>query len=251
MRSDIDLNVCWEKMQTFPQKYSFSDEEHLWLFELMKEHCPDNPVILELGICNGRTACLLSYFAGQLGGEYHGVDIFSLESNAEQFEKRMKAAGLDYNLYVFLTNEVDWKKPVDILLIDAAHNEPFVSQDCEKYLPFVKPGGLVIFDDCPPTVDQRVINHKTGEVIEYSEFQSRMARGGVDDLLQDIVKFADIFDPSAQWTGRVPFEESRLEMPWAYYSPHWAIRYNADKHTGDWEQVCYNERQLVKRRPKS
>jgi hypothetical protein len=99
----------------------------------------------------------MAYIAKHLDLEFHAIDCFVL-CKEEQYRKTLDATGLPYNLHVGTTSsvtqgapsgmvEVPWKDPVSFLLIDAAHNEPWFSADCRKWLPLIESGGIVAFDD--------------------------------------------------------------------------------------------------------
>lgn len=53
--------------------------------------------------------------------------------------------GCSWDLFPTLSREL--KKPIDILYIDGDHTPNGVCRDIALYLPLVKPGGAVIFDD--------------------------------------------------------------------------------------------------------
>ena len=114
-------------------------------------------VLMELGCAFGRTSIILAYIAKHRGAEFHAIDCFIL-SPEEEYRKALNASGLPYNLHVGLTTgvgspnhphlkEVSWDREIAFLFIDAAHTEPWFSADCIKYLPLLKKGGVVAFDD--------------------------------------------------------------------------------------------------------
>ena len=146
------------KFSTITDHYSLAPHNHFVIFETIK--LLERPVIMELGVCHGRTSALLAYIAQCREGEYHGIDTFELEGTADEYRAALQALELPFNLHVGSTNGYhpvqpehrfkacpNWNTPLDVLLIDASHDMPNVQLDCEQWIPHVKPGGIVIFDD--------------------------------------------------------------------------------------------------------
>ena len=50
---------------------------------------------------------------------------------------------------------------IDVLYIDGAHDSVSVARDCVLYIPMVKPGGLVFFDDYAHPDVKRAIDGAT------------------------------------------------------------------------------------------
>ena len=129
-------------------KYSLSDEQKSYLYRCCLE-VPKGGTVVELGVCSGSTSVIMAYVAKHVGYAYHGVDNFVLgDAIGEQgYHRLMRSLDLPYTLHRGLTNEVPWSAPIDLLLIDASHTDPFVAQDCDRWLPFVKPKGVAMFHD--------------------------------------------------------------------------------------------------------
>jgi hypothetical protein len=126
--------------------YGLTDEQRRYAYRMAAGLAPGS-VITELGVCNGPTSIVFAYVAKHLGLEYHGVDAFVLENTALQFRAMMHALDLPYTLHEGLTNAIPWHRPIDLLLIDADHHDPFVDQDCARWLPFLVSGGIAMFHD--------------------------------------------------------------------------------------------------------
>lgn len=60
------------------------------------------------------------------------------------------------------SKKVKWNKKIDVLFIDGDHTYEGCKADIEKYAPFVKPGGCILFHDCDET--------STGVVWAVAEF---------------------------------------------------------------------------------
>jgi predicted O-methyltransferase YrrM len=110
--------------------------------------------LVELGVTHGRTAAILCYAAMLKGFHYYGIDNFSIEGDAETTKANLAHLGLPFNLLAGDTTKVSWNKTIDYLLIDAGHDVVNITQDCQRWLPYVSPGGLVVFHDYNPNIDQ-------------------------------------------------------------------------------------------------
>lgn len=121
---------------------------------------PKGGLIVEIGVCWGITSVALGQAAKERKAEFHAIDVFLLEGSATAWRTMMSERSLPATLHVGgSSGPVNWAdqhmdetswlphKPIDFLLIDGAHNEPFVSSDCKKWLRLVAPGGVVAFDD--------------------------------------------------------------------------------------------------------
>jgi hypothetical protein len=103
--------------------------------------------------------------ARKIKGEYHGVDAFILSATVgeQEYRHNLERFNLPYNFHRGMTNDVEWDAPIDLLVIDASHTDPYVEQDCIKWLPFVKPGGYAVFDDWDqPEVIAAATKHTQG-----------------------------------------------------------------------------------------
>lgn len=155
----------WEEVLTLARRandhYSLTEREQHLLWELVVAEVPEGGLIVELGLCWGKTAVVLALAAKQKQGRYWGLDNWSLEGSYEEVERLLwETVGGDddprtppdwsWALTKGNTGEHwDAGQPVDFLLIDAGHDEVNVTKDCEMWIPSVAPGGLVAFDDVP------------------------------------------------------------------------------------------------------
>lgn len=130
-------------------RYALDEEQRQYVYNLGANGLGAGSVIVELGVCNGVTSVVLAYLAKHLGAFYHGVDSFVLGDGVGEraYRKLLEDMELPYNLHVGNTNDVPWTEPIDLLLIDASHTDPYVSQDCARWLPFLKTGCLAMFHD--------------------------------------------------------------------------------------------------------
>lgn len=133
--------------------YSLDEYTHRELYRVLRDEFKHldghraKPVALELGVCHGRTFVLLA----AMGYELYGVDDYSLEGSASELRGWVSENSLEGAIIESSTRNAIWHKEVDVLIVDAGHSEPDVSADISKYLPFLRPGGIVFFDDYADT----------------------------------------------------------------------------------------------------
>lgn len=151
------------------QHYSLSREKRNLLFWCAAA-APKEPTFVEIGVCHGGTAMMLAYVARMLDGRYIGIDNWSLEGSFAEVRAHLDQADLleprieliqgdstTLNPQTVLRREAMMKAVtgphtltsdgIDLLLIDGGHQEGVVDRDCANWIPHVKPGGLVCFDD--------------------------------------------------------------------------------------------------------
>ncbi len=124
------------------QHYSLSPEKRNLLFWCAAA-APLYPSFVEIGVCHGGTAMLLAYVAKCKEGTYYGIDNWSLEGSYEDLQE--PAVVLDFGD----STTIGWRggPSIDLLLIDGGHQIGVVDKDCAAWIPYVRPGGLVCFDD--------------------------------------------------------------------------------------------------------
>lgn len=151
----MNWQECQEEIQDFRKHYSMTDPQHEIMWSLASQ-LPFDSTVLELGVCNGRTFAILLYCAKHLGHHLYGVDTFQLqkpETEDDTYEEvitKLNKISHEYVIFKQDTRELNWFLPLDLLIVDAGHDEANVKPDCEKYVPLVKRGGLVAFHDFPP-----------------------------------------------------------------------------------------------------
>jgi predicted O-methyltransferase YrrM len=150
----------WRNIMFDPVKYlegtnaesSITDEEVRFLYKLGMT-MPQGSLYLELGVHHGRSACLFAYMAAVKRGHYIGIDHFKCDrSSRSEAEGYLRERGLSLHTFIFEqeTEKVDWNRTIDMLHIDAGHTEPYIGNDTRKFVPLVKVGGIVAFDDYEP-----------------------------------------------------------------------------------------------------
>lgn len=173
-RCELNWDECLVLARTIDDHYAMSESEQKAIFDCVHETVPEGGVIVELGVCNGKTSALLMFATRNVKAKYHGVDNFSLEGNPALVKDRLEKIGLypafagnttlrfiappnpksQYVIHVGNTQDIPWSEPIDFLIIDAGHDEANIKPDIEKWLPFVKSGGIVVFHDWDEVFDR-------------------------------------------------------------------------------------------------
>jgi len=141
---------AWEEVitraRTIDDHYAMREPAQKYLFTLAMA-LPKGAVIVELGVANGKTAAILAMAAMEIDAEYIGIDVFPLGTS--EVRRSLDTLGLHYTLLASHTHTAPWdaSKKIDLLIIDAGHDEANVGPDCKIWLPRVKSGGIVVFDD--------------------------------------------------------------------------------------------------------
>jgi len=145
---------CESIILQFKDHYSMTPSQHQLVYKYAME-VPKDGVAMELGICYGRTAALLGYCARENGFEAHGIDAFILvnDVSANSLRKQLAAVNLPYTIHEGWTAKVPWDRPLDLLIIDASHTDPWVSEDYKRWTPMLKVGGVGLFHDVEAVPD--------------------------------------------------------------------------------------------------
>lgn len=173
---------CLAVAQNFSDHYSMHEEQQEYVYRYAMQ-VPANGYSMEVGVCNGKTAAVVAHCAKKRGFVAHGVDAFILENSRDELAAQFLELDLPFLLYharssrepigtLELESIADWwTEPLDLLIIDASHTDPWVSADLAFWAPLVKPGGIAMFHDydaredrLSPHVDVlRAVNHYTAD----------------------------------------------------------------------------------------
>jgi len=137
--------ALWDRASKIDGRYALSEFEARVLWTTA-HNIPQGGLIVELGVCHGRTAYVLADLAEQHPALYMGVDDWSLEGSREEVEKALTG----YTQAVLIkdhTQQVSVPAEIDFLFIDAGHDEANIGPDCDRWIPAVVPGGYVAFHD--------------------------------------------------------------------------------------------------------
>jgi len=163
----MNWQECIEKARSMDGHYSLSETEQEALYEAAVSVSNPGSVIVEIGVCNGKTAAVLNYVASNTGATYYGVDNFSLENNATTVEGKLLGLGYYPNLLVGDSYAVPFPDiPIDLLLIDGGHEPVPVTRDCERWVPKVRSGGIIAWHDYDSVYDPASAHHAIRENVD-------------------------------------------------------------------------------------
>ena len=131
------------------------DFSQLWIEEqrLLAEIAslvPDNGTIVEIGTAQGGSAFIFHIAAG-----FRGVKIYSFDiaPSVEAYE-HLKETSVTILAKSSKEGAFTWMqtigRPIDLLFIDGSHALQHVFEDFNSWVPFLKPGGKIIFHDYDP-----------------------------------------------------------------------------------------------------
>lgn len=129
----------------------FFEREEAELYWRILESLPPHPVVVEVGVENGRSTSIPAQFGRQPHVRpltLHCVDnfaTFGMEGMA-RFNANMVALEAQWILWHNASSEM-WDKQIeaDLILIDADHDD--VHGDCLTWVPKLKSGGWMLFHD--------------------------------------------------------------------------------------------------------
>lgn len=115
---------------------------------------PEGGVIVEIGSFRGRSAAFMASGLQQSGKKdvkIYCVDIWLEESHMQAADRGLKELGLRGYAELIRGNSLEvaktWKKPIDLLFIDGAHDYASVKQDFIAWFPHLKKGNVIMFHD--------------------------------------------------------------------------------------------------------
>jgi len=145
--------------------FGFGDRSFHYMWKLIIDDMPQSFTFLEIGVFRGQVLSLVQQIASysqryvtrygvtpltSAGGHWESdyrVDIINMH---KQFH-----LPIDYILFEGLSTDpkiledvMIQVKPLDILYIDGGHDYDTVVSDLKNYLPLIKPGGILVVDDC-------------------------------------------------------------------------------------------------------
>lgn len=156
--ASMDYEVIKRLMQKFSGRYSPNYEQQ-WILRYLALMLRPGDRIVELGVCNGRTAALLAYTTKATRAVYYGIDNWKMEGSLQALQQLFKANDLMGIFYEETTQNIGQKwgdqYPIHLLFIDAGHDELNVRDDCAIWIPKVAPGGHVVMHDYDDPYDPK------------------------------------------------------------------------------------------------
>ncbi len=144
----MDFNYIWSKLDNYPG-YFFPLEAESLFNALMT--LPENSLAVELGSLYGRSSLIFGEVSQSNNFNVICVDNFCGESDSRNYffnnilakypRVKLIEKTTDDAVYDFTANSID------LLFIDANHQDEGIYNDCKNYLPKVKNGGIVAFHD--------------------------------------------------------------------------------------------------------
>lgn len=177
----MDINEIIERTNHVPSSVH-PPEQEMWLRRL--KDLPGNPVIVDFGTGWGKSASSLALACPQGTvytfdlGDVHINQTCSAEEYIEKVNNYINQAGVSN--YVFTrenSHTKEWDKEIDVLNDDSDHTYPTTKGEIERWVPFVKQGGLVFFHDyehprCPgvrQAIDEYIEEHHNLELLEVTQ----------------------------------------------------------------------------------
>lgn len=162
----VNFKEIWQRIEKYPG-YFFPKEAEALYGALL--HVPKGGLAVELGCLYGKSTKIFGEVSKEIGFDVTVVDAFVGEKDSKEYFKKNVLDVYDtVTLIEGTTDEVskDWVKEIDLLFIDANHQDEGINNDCINWLPFVKSGGIVAFhdynNDSFPSVKKRVEEHTQG-----------------------------------------------------------------------------------------
>ncbi len=153
--------MIWPVIQNIPS--AVGEEECFNLYDIASD-LKEGSLIVELGCACGRSTAVLGAVAKDKNLKFITIDPFKTDywktedkqEAIDFFKKNMQLLETKYELLIDYSQNVaiDWwghefdvEEKVDFLFIDGDHRYRGVRLDCELWIPFVKKGSYILFDD--------------------------------------------------------------------------------------------------------
>jgi len=129
-------------------------ESEMWALYDAATRCDPGSHFLEVGCLCGRSSAVLGMVAMDNGCHLTCVDNFSFVHQRgglciNEFLRNMKKLHIEVTLMMMGSDKAAkiYNRPIDLLYIDGDHSYVAVRQDCDLWLPYLKPGGWAAFHD--------------------------------------------------------------------------------------------------------
>lgn len=139
------------------------------LLHILKSKQPK--VVLELGTAHGNTTANICkqchdaqiYTVNALPEQITG-DIITFALTKDEIGRAFRKNGYGHRVQQIYANTLELdlsphlkQGSVDLAIVDACHDTPFVLNDFLKVVPYMKPGGLVLLHDTHPSMEEHLI----------------------------------------------------------------------------------------------
>lgn len=141
--------------------YGFGDRPLHYMWYELCQILPDKAVLLEIGVFKGQVISLWALIGKKLKKDFKVWGLTKLdEKMSDKYHTHeivtqkdidciCEVFGVKVNIINKDSRDPEATSPenLDLLYIDGGHDEETVRNDIDKFLPSVKKGGLVVFDD--------------------------------------------------------------------------------------------------------
>lgn len=143
------------------------------LYNLVVDNRQHDIKIVDVGCWTGQSTCVLANLAEMYGGKVFAIDWFKgseatnlewagkyynirgiLENNLRQFSFYDKVEIIDAPSTQAVTRFDD--NSLDVVFLDADHRYKWIKEDIERWIPKVKPGGILCGHDCEVVLSEGV-----------------------------------------------------------------------------------------------
>lgn len=201
----ITWEECKKVFDSFNGHYSMSDVQKKVVFDCAK-NLEQGDIAVEIGVAHGKNAAMLIELGKHVGFKYVGIDNFSLDSTYDTVKSNLDSLGAEYELIRADTKQLNWDRPMGLLIIDGGHALPEVSNDTAKFIKHVKPSGYLFLHDYV-RLEQYYNDHPHASITYHGEmytngwedlglYESQLkVKRRPEDLKELIIKAPDIPKP--------------------------------------------------------
>jgi len=135
------------KLDTFKKSDIYEHLQTLYDYALKAQ------IILELGVREGESTKAFLEACKTTGGKVISIDIQDCHTVSE-----------DLNWQFIQSDDLDigWDKDIDLLFIDTSHDYGQTLAELEKFIPFVKRGGVILMHD----TDNKEVRQAIGDYLK-------------------------------------------------------------------------------------
>ena len=146
LKEEFDTDV-WPQMQHIEGFFSAHSALPLWI---AAKHCGEGAEFVEIGCFCGRSTAILGLAAKQNRCQLTTIDSFAFRIGLWNILPNLHRLKIEFALMVMESGRAAslFDRPIDLLFVDGGHHQ--IEDDCVRWLPKVKEGGLAIFHDYGP-----------------------------------------------------------------------------------------------------
>ncbi len=147
----MNFEELYLKVEESSHETAFNKEECEALYDLLYT-LPERSTVLEIGIEFGRSTTVFAEICKERGFDFHACDAWVGEYSPQAYRhvlEQIRKYDWKLTLYSMLSQELRqaFNMELDLLHIDGDHTFAGVMTDMQLFMPLVKSGGYVAFDD--------------------------------------------------------------------------------------------------------